>query len=105
MPAAAPRTPAARGQCHARIGSGKRLRHGSARRAQRARAADAEAAAPGAETSGQNFEAVKDIDAIMKALPHRCGSLVCGGSLPLRSPARCPEQAAGRGQLISSHGL
>lgn len=31
-------------------------------------------APPGLEASGQNFSAVKDIDTIMKALPHRCDS-------------------------------
>ena len=38
--------------------------------------AEAEAAANGKEAQGQNMEPVKDINAIMKTLPHRCPSLL-----------------------------
>ena len=58
---------------HMRNGSAPRCRCG-----RRSVAARAEEPTPvGMEGKGQNFEAVKDIDAIMKALPHRCGLFMC----------------------------
>lgn len=45
----------------------------SGKRAQSVICHEAAKVEPGVETKGQNFKAVKDIDAIMKALPHRCG--------------------------------
>lgn len=58
-----------------RLASSKKLspaisRPAAARKAVRVRA-EGEAAAPGLETKGQNFEALKDIQEIMNILPHR----------------------------------